>query len=277
MVDTDTILMYLLQCRADDFITVFEKLYNIPQEAMRTEMKECVKYFGMSSENCLDCSLALTKAIEGEIDSYKGLLPVYWLYDIALANRILLSADMWTGDYLKTTINKCRESADRILQYIKVFAGISDDRATNFLENYKQCALNTDIFDEEMPILTSKGYRKIDCLLFKAGLSLDVETMLDLLEKGANPEAYIEGIFSDEEKDELCYWSPNLLEECWDHIGDTCEFCGQLEEFWESGLRREKPDVFVSNGSVLFELFIGAVYQSIVNIVEDFQRKHKKN
>lgn len=74
MVDTDTILMYLLQCRADDFITVFEKLYNIPQEAMRTEMQECVKYFGMSSENCLDCSLALTKAIEGKIDSYKGLV-----------------------------------------------------------------------------------------------------------------------------------------------------------------------------------------------------------
>lgn len=214
------LLMYLLQNRSEDFIRQFEAQDN----------------------RC-----------------YMG---VYSLYRIGYANKVILNEDDWSANFLPIVEN-VRGENQRILDYIASIIPIPE----NFLEGFKESLQPFAWFDKKddfeymlygsLDHLEKMGYRKIDCLLYEAGLKFDFKECERLLACGADPYVKLSAEYSPRVASKLditAYDVYSLYEDAECHLSDCVNIYG-IGNCWENGLSGKETIV---DSNLIKEFFLAA-------------------
>ena len=194
------ILMYLLQNRSEDFIKQFEAQDN----------------------RC-----------------YMG---VYSLYRMAYASKIILQDDDWSAKYIPV-IEKARIENRHILDYIASLIPLPE----NFIDDFKESLQPFAWFDKEddfeymldgaLEHLEKMGYRKIDCLLYEAGLKFNFKEFERLLSQGANPYIKLSGEYTPEvasKPDLIAFDVYCTHDDAKRHLYDCCDLYG-IFDCWQDG------------------------------------------
>ncbi|MDE6078014.1 MAG: hypothetical protein K2G29_09800 [Muribaculaceae bacterium] len=223
------LLMFLLQNRSEDFIRQFEDQDN----------------------RC-----------------YMG---VYSLYRVGYANKVILNSVDWSANFLPTVEN-LREENQRILDYLASIIPIPD----NFFEDFKESLQPFAWFDKEddfeymldasLDHIEKMGYRKIDCLLYEAGLKFHFKECEHLLAHGANPYVKLSSEYSPKvasKLDVITYDVYSLFEGAECHLSDCVNIYG-ISECWEDGLSGKETIV---DSNLIREFFLAAGCQILCEII----------
>lgn len=225
------LLMYLLQNRSEDFIRQFEAQDN----------------------RC-----------------YMG---VYSLYRIGYANKVILDEGDWSTNFLPIVKN-VRGENQRILDYIASIIPIPE----NFLEDFKESLQPFAWFDKEVDFeymldgslvhFEKMGYRKIDCLLYEAGLKFYFKECERLLARGADPYVKLSAEYSPRvasKLDIIAYDVHSLYEDAECHLSDCVDIYG-IGNCWEDGLSGK--ETLVDSG-LIREFFLAAGCQLLCELIRN--------
>jgi hypothetical protein len=230
--ENNLLLMYILQSRAEKFIECFESVNN----------------------RC-----------------YMGVLSLHFY---AYANKLLLSETDWKSNFIPV-VEKCRAENEQILKYLESIIEIPSDYEREFAKILKSYARYDDEDDFDYMLygsldeLIEKGYRKIDCVLFAAGVKFKFRRMINLLTRGANPYVYISGDCISEE----ALYDSNAVS-LYESIHLELMFCAcnpadGLCSCWKDGF--EGRETWVTR-NLINSLFLGAGCQMVLNIIHRYAR-----
>ena len=214
------LLMYLLQNRANDFIRVFEAQNN------------------------------------------RCFMGIYSLYCVAYANKIILRDDDWSVNFIPV-VEKARGENQRIIDYLASIIPIPE----NFIDDFKMSLQSFAWFDKEddfefmldgsLEHLEKMGYRKIDCLLYEAGLKFNFKEFERLLALGADPYVKLSSEYTPEiasKLDIVAFDVYSTYEDAECHLYDCCDIYG-IADCWKDGLS-EKETIVDQN--LVREFFLAA-------------------
>jgi hypothetical protein len=203
---------------------------------------------------------------------------IFSLYQVAYANKILLSDPSW-GEKFLPIVKKSRIENNKILKYLASLIKIPEDFSSEFARFLKRFGWSEEdlsfemLFNDSLDVLLDKGYREIDCLLYEAGARFDFDRMIDLLNQGGNPLVHISGDYTPEEAAILGPDQVNSL--CVDAFLYASHFCSNgIYKCWENGINDK--ETFISN-KFLHNVFIATGYQLILNIINYYARKNQTN
>lgn len=216
------LLLYLLQCRAKDFIKRFEAQSN-----------RC--FTGVYSLYRLAYSNYL---LLSDDDWNPSCFPV--IEQCRKGCREIL-------EYLQTIISIPNSFESDLKQHFKHFAYYDDDEDFEWM------------LDGSLSQLVSLGYREIDCLLYEAGMKLNYSEVERLLEIGANPDVHISGDFTptqakDEDLKYDVYCLTVDLNTC---VCDSVELDG-IYSYWGNGVRNEIQSIGEND---IYSFCYGAAYR----------------
>lgn len=215
------LLLFVLQCRADDFIQRFEEqnnrcfmgVYSIYQVAY-------CNYLILSDEEWNPAFMTVVKSCRME------------------CKKIL--------DYLKTVISIPDTFEAELAVFLKKFSYYEDDEDLDMM------------LDGSLHELVSLGYREIDCKLYEAGMKLKYSEVKELLRKGANPRINISGDYTASEAENIkCEDFSCLTTDVHTVICDTVDLDG-IYSYWEKGINREEQTFIAED---LRSFFQAAAYQ----------------
>ncbi|MDE5888278.1 MAG: hypothetical protein K2H46_11920 [Muribaculaceae bacterium] len=225
------LLMYLLQNRSEDFIRQFEAQDN------------------------------------------RCFMGVYSLYRMGYANKVIFNGDNWSTHFLPIVENMRREN-QRILDYLASIIPIPE----NFLEDFKESLQPFAWFDKEddfefmldgtLDHIEKMGYRKIDCLLYEAGLKFNFKECERLLASGADPYVKLSAEYSPiiaSKLDIIAYDVSSLYEDAECHLSDCVDIYG-ISECWEDGLSGKETIV---DSNLIREFFLAAGCQLLCEIIRN--------
>ena len=179
---------------------------------------------------------------EFEAQDNRCFMGVYSLYRVAYANKIILQDDDWSADFI-SVVEKARGENQYILDYLASIIPIPE----NFIDDFKESLQPFAWYDKDddfefmldgsLEHLEKMGYRKIDCLLYEAGLKFIFKEFERLLSLGANPYVkissdYTPDVVSKLEINEFDVYS--LYEDAQCHLYDCCDIYG-VGECWSDG------------------------------------------
>lgn len=215
------LLLYILQCRSEDFIKRFEEQNN-----------HC--FIGVYSLYQLAYSNYL---ILSDDEWSQSAIPVIEICR-KRCKEILL--------YLKNIIAVPTSFEYDLRKHLKCFAYYSEDYDFEFM------------LDGSLPHLLSLGYKEVDCKLYEAGMKLDYSEVERLLNIGANPNVWMSGDYNPEDavKAGIDY-AYCLTDDINTIVCDAVDVYG-IYSYWEKGVRNEKQSVDIENLNFLFQ---GAAYQ----------------
>lgn len=224
---TNLLILYILQCRAQNFIEQFEAQRN--------------RCFG----------------------------GVYSLYMMAYSNYLLLSEDLWLQSCM-AVIEQCRKGCREILDYLQHIMELPDTFEADLRAYMKRYACYADdddfdyMLDADLPKLLSLGYRKVDCLLYVAGMKLNYDEVEILLALGADPNVKIYGDYTAAQAAEASIYDVYCVgEEANNRVSDAVDLYG-VYGYWESGVNGENKEIGEDD---LYYFFQGAAYRLMVMIL----------
>lgn len=227
------LLMYLLQNRAKDFINEFESQNN----------------------RCFMGGLSL--------------------YKLAFANKILLSDTNWTEEFLPI-VDRGRKENQSILSYLERIISISQVFSDDFKKFIKPFAWFPEYFDFETMLdgtlewFEAMGYRKIDCLVYEAGLKFDFKELDRLLEIGADPYIIISAYNSPsiaQKMDLTLDDAYSLFFDAGRHYSDCISIYG-IGKCWEEGMAGKET---IISQSLVNEFFLGAGCKLVCEIIQKYK------
>lgn len=221
------LILYILQCRAKDFIERFEAQGNRCFAGVYSlYMMAYSNYMLLSDELWRQSCMAVIEP------SRKG------------CQEIL--------NYIQTIIAIPETFETDLRAYLKHYACYDDDDDIDY------------ILDGSLPQLMSLGYREIDCLLYEAGMKLDYAEVERLLELGANPNVRICGDYTVAQAAEAGIYEVYCLgDDVNAKVGDAIGLYG-VYVYWESGINGENR---VMGKDDLYEFFQGAAYRMMEMII----------
>ncbi|MBD5238329.1 MAG: hypothetical protein HDS64_00955 [Bacteroidales bacterium] len=225
MSQNNHLLMYLLQNRAGDFIREFEAQDN------------------------------------------RCFMGVYSLYRVAYANKIILQDDDWSAGFI-SVVEKAREENQYILDYLASIIPIPE----NFIDDFKESLQPFAYFEKDddfefmldgsLEHLEKMGYRKIDCLLYEAGLKFNFKEFERLLSLGANPYVKLSSEYTPDVASKLDiveYDVHSLYEDADCHLSDCVDIYG-IGKCWEDGQYGKETIV---DQNIIRDLFLAAGCQLV--------------
>ena len=220
MSQNNHLLMYLVQNRAGDFIREFEAQDN------------------------------------------RCFMGVYSLYRVAYANKIILQDDDWSAGFI-SVVEKAREENQYILDYLASIIPIPE----NFIDDFKESLQPFAYFEKDddfefmldgsLEHLEKMGYRKIDCLLYEAGLKFNFKEFEQLLSLGANPYVKLSAEYTPEiasKLDIIAFDVYSTYENAQWHLSDCVDIYG-IGKCWEDGQYRKETIV---DQNLIRDLFLAA-------------------
>lgn len=137
------------------------------------------------------------------------------------------------------------------MEHFKCFANYDDDDGLEY------------ILDGSLSQLISMGYREIDCLLYEAGMKLNYAKVKQLLEFGANPNAWISSDYFSEMANEADIYDAYCLNVDIDTIiSDAIDI--DIYTYWECGIRNELLPI---RENVIYSLSQGAAYRLMDTLI----------
>lgn len=232
------LLMYLLQNRADDFIREFEAQDN------------------------------------------RCFMGVYSLYRVAYAIKIILQDEDWSAGFL-TVVKKARVENQSILDYLASIIPIPE----NFIDDFKESLQPFAWFDEDedfefmldgsLEHLERMGYRKIDCLLYEAGLKFNFKEFERLLSLGADPYVKLSSEYTPDvasKLDIIAFDVYSTYEDAERHYYDCCDIYG-IADCWKAGQSGKETIV---DQTLVREFFLAAGCRLVCESIFKFVRPDRK-
>lgn len=208
-----------------------------------------------------------------EAQDNRCFMGVYLLYRMGYAIKVILNEKNWSTKYLPIVEN-IRGENQRILDYLASVIRIPE----NFLEDFKESLLPFAWFDKaddfeymldgSLDNLEKMGYRKIDCLLYEAGLKFNFNECERLLAHGADPYVKISVEYSPKvasNLDAIEYDVYSLYEDAECHLSDCIDIYG-ISDCWEDGLSGKETIV---NSSLIRDFFLAAGCQILCEIIRN--------
>lgn len=224
------ILMYLYQCRSEEFIECFNQ----------EDGDICPCFMSQLYSSCY----ALHVILEDEIFGW--------------------------GEHIRPTIEICRKGCSEILSYLTTKVNITGDYKKRFMDfvrnEYQWYEDDIDfdwMLDGDLDKLKSQGYREIDCYLYEAGMKLHYDKVIKLLKQGADPYVSISADFSASETRE--HPAYQLWEELSMRVEDLF-ICDNFGYVLKEGVK--KNDVEISTKQI-HSVYQAAAYQLMLNLIAE--------
>lgn len=201
----------------------------------------------------------------------------YSLYRVAYTNKVILKQAEWAPGFLPV-VEKMRGENQRILDYFASMIPISE----NFHEYFKDSLQPFAWFDKEddfefmlggsLEHLEKMGYRKIDCLLYEAGLKFNFKECERLLAGGADAFVKLSAEYPPEVASNLDFFDYDvysLYEDAERHGADCVDIYG-IGNCWEDGVAGKETIV---DSDLLREFFLAAGCKMLCEIIRNRNSK----
>lgn len=229
--DTQKLIMYLVQCRKDDFIDCFEHLTNTFRGHLNVSMYD------------------------------------YPLFTIAASLKTLLNEEYSSGVFRKAKENMTGiwEYLER-KGYIPECAFQS---VVNFGKQtiiYDENDSVESILGYPVETFERYGIRTIDCELYKAGVTFNFSEVEKLLALGANPDVDIPCTLpptEDDEETDDCWNLTSHLSMYWYDVFEPCE---HILDTWENGINKVDEEI---EDSYLYQIVCSAVHKMMLDFIEE--------
>lgn len=231
------LLLYLLQCRAKDFIKSFEAQSNRCFTGVYSLYRLAYSNYLLLSDD--DWNPSCISVIE---QCRKG------------CREIL--------EYLQTIISIPNSFESNLKHHFKRFAYYEADEDFEWM------------LDGSLSQLISLGYLEIDCLLYEAGMKLNYSEVEHLLELGANPDIHISGDFSPAEIEKVDINDTYCLRvDVNTRLSDAIDLDG-IYTYWENGVRNETQSIGTND---IYSFFQGAAYRLMELLISEKNGKSNSN
>ena len=225
----NSLLLYLLQCRAKDFIKIFE-----------------------AQNNC--CFTGVYSLYQLAYSNYLLLSGDDWNPSCISVIEQCRKDCSKILDYLQSIITIPNSFESDLKQYLARFAYYDDDEDFEWM------------LDGSLSQLVSLGYREIDCLLYEAGMKLNYSEVERLLALGANPNVRISGNYSSEDVIKADLYDVSCLNvDINTRVCDATDLYGVFT-YWECGVKKEKQSIEAHD---INEFFQGAAYSLMEMLISE--------
>lgn len=173
---------------------------------------------------------------------------------------------------IETCRRGCREILDYLKTLITIPISFQSE-LVGLLKRFSYYYENEDIdtmLNGSISKLVSLGYREIDCRLYEAGMKLNYSETERLLNQGANPTVYISGDYSPSEAEKIgCSEASCLTTDVNTVVCDAIDLNG-IESYWKTGVNKEEHTVLKNDIRTIFQ---AAAYRIMENIISEKTRK----
>lgn len=215
------LILYILQCRAKDFIERFEAQENRCFAGVYSlYMMAYSNYLILSDDTWLpSCMTIVEPCREG-------------------CQKIM--------EYLRSIIEIPNSFESDLKAYLSHFAFYEYEDDLDYM------------LDGSLQELISLGYRDIDCRLYEAGMKLNYDEVERLMSNGANPDVHISGGYSPEKAVEAALYDVYCLsDDVTERVFNAVDLYG-VYAYWKSGVRCETQTVDDRDLNAFFQ---GAAYR----------------
>lgn len=227
----NTLLQYLVQCRAEEFESEF--------------------------------ILAVEKGLKWE-DEVEG----YPIFAYAAALRELLTENKKSSifEFARDGNDRIWE----LLNNQGFIPDDYKQRLIDYANEYNMYSVDDSyeyILDYPLEELEKRGDKKIDCDLYVAASIFNFDETKRLLELGANPDALLakeEGEYEDGTK---WFESQNIKDYCAEYWGDVFEPCAHIVDTWKRGMDKEDEPYAERT---LFQAIISSVYKMMYDLLDEY-------